>query len=77
MGIKTEKEYKIRIFWAGDSRAAIQRKENNNEFECLTTDHKPNDNSEKQRIIKAGGFVQDNRVVMFCFFFVGFHAVLE
>jgi serine/threonine protein phosphatase PrpC len=44
---------------AGDSRCVLGRKGTAIE---MSNDHKPNLESEKQRILKAGGTVEDNRV---------------
>ena len=44
---------------AGDSRAIIIK---NDKIRKKTTDHKPDLNEEKKRIIKAGGWITDNRV---------------
>lgn len=45
---------------AGDSRIILRKK--NGAVKQLTIDHKPDDPQEKQRIIWAGGYVQDGRV---------------
>ena len=44
---------------AGDSRCVLSRR---GEAHALTLDHKPILYEEAQRIIKAGGFVRDNRI---------------
>lgn len=44
---------------AGDSRAVLSKSK---ATVALSTDHKPDMESEKQRIIKAGGMVEDGRV---------------
>lgn len=44
---------------AGDSRCLLASKK---EIISLSTDHKPDSDLEKQRIIKAGGFVVDGRM---------------
>jgi len=55
-----ENDRDITIINVGDSRCIIGRK--NSDFQCMTTDHKPENKSEEQRIVKAGGFVAKNRV---------------
>jgi len=45
---------------AGDSRAVVYT--NDNEVVALSTDHKPDLETEKQRIHNAGGYVSDGRV---------------
>lgn len=40
---------------AGDSRAILSLK--SNDLEELSRDHKPDLDSEKERILKAGGFI--------------------
>ena len=52
-------EEKVYIANAGDSRAIIIK---NDKIGKKTTDHKPDLNEEKKRIIKAGGWITDNRV---------------
>ena len=44
---------------AGDSRCMIYRK---GAVENLSEDHKPEDPKEKQRILKAGGTIEDGRI---------------
>ena len=45
---------------AGDSRAILTKKDGG--IIELSVDHKPNDPKEKERIEKAGGFVDQNRI---------------
>ena len=45
---------------AGDARAILYSKEG--QLEYLSVDHKPDDELEKQRINKAGGYVSEGRV---------------
>lgn len=54
-------ENKLRICHLGDSRALIFNSDNDQLFE--TTDHKPGMESEKERIIAAGGIVEKDRVM--------------
>ncbi|CCW65470.1 unnamed protein product [Phytomonas sp. EM1] len=49
----------ITCAWVGDSRAVLCR---NGAALDLSYDHKPELKSEQERIVAAGGFVQDNRV---------------
>ena len=44
---------------AGDCRSVLSKK---GKAKDLSTDHKPNTPSEKSRIERANGFVEDNRV---------------
>lgn len=49
---------------SGDSRAVLAKKSTNGKVNALelSVDHKPELPEERQRIEKAGGFVDDNRV---------------
>lgn len=42
---------------AGDSRAILALKNSNSTMEELSRDHKPDLDVEKERILKAGGFI--------------------
>lgn len=44
---------------SGDSRSVLSKK---GVAIALSSDHKPDNQEEKERIVKAGGFVEDNRV---------------
>jgi len=50
----------IVIINIGDSRCVIGRQ--NCDFLCMTVDHKPENQSEEERIRAAGGFVNNNRI---------------
>jgi protein phosphatase 1G len=53
----------IYIANAGDSRGVLAKKVNDKvEAIEMSLDHKPDNHEEKERIEKAGGFVEDNRV---------------
>ena len=47
---------------AGDSRSILARSGQGNLMHPLSEDHKPDNAAEKQRIMAAGGFVEENRV---------------
>lgn len=53
------KDNKFYVGNVGDSRCLVCV---NGEAEALSVDHKPSDESEKKRIVDAGGFVEMNRV---------------
>lgn len=55
-----KRSWRLTVSNVGDSRVIIVRK--NGDLVSLTTDHKPLDVDEKQRIEQAGGFVHMNRV---------------
>lgn len=57
---ETKRSWNIVVSNVGDSRAMIVRK--NGVCVSLTTDHKPEDAHEEQRIQQAGGTVSSNRV---------------
>jgi serine/threonine protein phosphatase PrpC len=46
---------------AGDSRAILAFKDSTEILE-LSFDHKPKDEKEKERVISAGGFIENNRL---------------
>ena len=48
---------------AGDSRSVLGRSSGPKMCENLSEDHKPDNEDEKKRILAAGGFVEDNRVM--------------
>jgi len=52
---------KVIVANLGDSRCIIGHYDSTN-FTCLTTDHKPDNEEEKARILAAGGFVARGRV---------------
>jgi len=52
--------YELIIGNIGDSRVLLLKKDGS--YEELTQDHKPSDPIERDRIVKAGGFVSANRV---------------
>lgn len=54
-----EDAFTIKVASTGDSRAYWG---DNNSFKCLTDDHKPTRPDERERIIKAGGHVTNDRV---------------
>ena len=54
---------KIYIANTGDSRAVISS-EGGSVFKSLTEDHKPSEEAEKTRIMKAGGEVYQNNNIM-------------
>uniref|UniRef100_A0A0G4GH77 protein-serine/threonine phosphatase n=1 Tax=Chromera velia CCMP2878 TaxID=1169474 RepID=A0A0G4GH77_9ALVE len=56
----SDDEYKILIGNIGDSRCVVMRADGS--FEELTQDHKPENEEEQARILKAGGSVAINRV---------------
>lgn len=49
---------------AGDSRAVLAKKTSDGKYVAIamSEDHKPENEEERNRIEKAGGFVEDNRV---------------
>ena len=47
---------------AGDSRTVLGRSSGSETCVPLSEDHKPDNEEEKNRIIRAGGFVEENRV---------------
>ena len=49
---------------AGDSRAVLAKKTSDGKYVAvaMSDDHKPDNEEERNRIEKAGGFVEDNRV---------------
>ena len=55
------KEYEIRSFWAGDSRALLIES-SSKQFHKLTEDHRPDNPSEKLRVEAAKGMIINNRV---------------
>lgn len=55
------KIFKLTVANIGDSRAVLV-KGATGECISLTTDHKPEDDEEKERIMAAGGFARNNRV---------------
>jgi serine/threonine protein phosphatase PrpC len=59
-GDKKERKYAVTVSNLGDSRVLLIKADG----KCipLTTDHKPENEKERERITKAGGFVQANRV---------------
>ena len=59
-GDETSVNWKLTVANVGDSRVILIKK--SGEYICMTTDHKPEDLLEKERIIQAGGFVNMNRV---------------
>ncbi|MEX0849574.1 MAG: PP2C family protein-serine/threonine phosphatase [Candidatus Dependentiae bacterium] len=58
--IPEEEGRKLVIAWAGDSRVLLVKQDGLVRF--ATTDHKPNDEKEKERIEKSGGYVSWARV---------------
>ncbi len=58
--IINKKTNKFFVANVGDSRAILCQK--NGIAKAITKDHKPSDPKEKRRIIKSGGFVEDDRV---------------
>lgn len=56
----TKKGYKVTVCNVGDSRAILIR--SNGRVVPLTKDHKPENASERRRIVQAGGYVKHNRV---------------
>lgn len=57
-----DKQYELRIFWAGDSRAILIRNNDCTTFKQLTIDHRPDNPFEKERIELAQGIIINNRV---------------
>jgi serine/threonine protein phosphatase PrpC len=61
---KTEEgKYKTIICNIGDSMTIILKKDNNYEPLFFTNEHKPDLDSEKDRIVEGGGFVSNGRVM--------------
>eukprot|EP01084_Bolivina_argentea_P207763 354420_1 len=56
----TDNRYRVRVFWAGDSRAALMS--DNYQCERLTKDHHCTVQSEKQRILNANGTIINDRI---------------
>eukprot|EP01084_Bolivina_argentea_P164561 286101_1 len=60
----SETMYKVRVFWAGDSRAVLMSE--SCQFENLTTDHTTQNAKEVERIVNAKGQIINNRINGIC-----------
>jgi len=57
-----KQRFHVLCAWVGDSRCWTMRQNSLLNGECVTTDHKPTERSEADRIIRAGGMIAQNRV---------------